>query len=360
MSDSFSVYEKIHKLLEECRAEAVMVTDPYNIRYLSGFSGGEGYLYISKNSRIIYVDSRYTIWAKNECYADFEVVETGRERYKEINRVINEEGIYTIAVEGKQLSYNQYMMLSESLEANELVPLGEQLNELRIIKSKEEIGFIKQAEKIGDDAFSYILGELKTGMTEKDVALKLEFYMRTHGADGLSFDVIAASGINSACPHAMPSDKKLEYGDFLTLDFGCVYKGYCSDMTRTVVMGKASDKQKDIYNIVKSAQAEALNSIKAGITGKEADSYARQIIEDAGYGDCFGHGTGHGIGLFIHEMPALSINSDMLLKPGMVVSVEPGIYVEGFGGVRIEDAVAIEENGVCNLTESTKELLEIQ
>lgn len=345
--------------------QALIIADPYNVRYFSGFSGGEGYLFMTESKKTVLVDSRYGIWAKNECN-DSDIIVIGSEGYYPwFNKLIKSYNINEILLEGDYLSHNIFERMKEKLECDSIISISNELTKDRMVKSEEEIEKVKKAEKIGDDAFTHILTYIKDnykrpeGLTEKQVALELEFYMRSHGASALSFDVIAASGLNSASPHAMPSDRGLCEGDFLTMDFGCVYEGYCSDMTRTIVIGKASEKQIHIYNIVKHAALTALDNIKAGMTGKEADKIARDIIEEAGYGSNFGHSLGHGIGLFIHELPTLSKRDDTVLKPGMIVSVEPGIYIEGFGGVRIEDAVVIEENGIRNLTESTKELIEI-
>lgn len=350
------VLDSMNDIMERAGVQAVIVTDPYNIRYLCGFSGGEGYLYISKHSRVMYVDSRYTLWAESECH-DCVVETTGLKQYEEVSERIVKEGIDSIALEGKHLTYNMFREISEALPCENITAVNDELDNMRTVKGEDEIELIEIAESIGDEAFEYILGEIKPGMTEKETALLIEMYMRSHGADALSFDVIAASGINSAKPHAVPSDKKICNGDFVVLDFGCKYHGYCSDMTRTIVVGKPDNKQTEIYNIVKRAQQAALDNIKAGMTGKEADAIARNVIEEEGYADCFGHGLGHGIGLYIHEMPRLSRLSDTVLESGMVVSVEPGIYIDGFGGVRIEDAVVIEDDGVRNLTKSSKELI---
>ena len=197
-------------------------------------------------------------------------------------------------------------------------------------------------------------------VTEKQVAAHIEFYMRDAGAEGTSFDTIAASGIHSSMPHAVPTDKVLEEGDFLTMDFGCLVNGYCSDMTRTIVYGRADEKQKEIYDVVLQAQMAALHAIKPGMTGKEVDAIARDVIKEAGYGDCFGHSLGHSVGLEIHETPCFSPREESVIELGMVITVEPGIYVEGFGGVRIEDVVVITENGCENITHSPKERMEIQ
>ena len=238
-------------------------------------------------------------------------------------------------------------------------PLGDLIERERRIKTPEELKLLRKAEAIGDKAFSDILNILKPGMTELEVAAELEYSMKKNGATGLSFDTIAASGINSSMPHAIPGTKKLENGDFLTMDFGCLYEGYCSDMTRTVVIGKASDEQKKIYNIVLKAQTEAVSGIRAGLKCIDVDRIARSIIEEAGYGRYFGHGLGHSVGLYIHESPALNTRDETVLVEGMIETIEPGIYIPGFGGVRIEDMGAVTKDGYDNFASSPKELIEI-
>ena len=200
---------------------------------------------------------------------------------------------------------------------------------------------------------------MKPGMTELEAAAELEYLMKQEGAEDLSFNTIVASGLNSSMPHAIPGTKQFEKGDFITFDFGCKYKGYCSDMTRTVVLGKASDKQKEIYNVVLKAQLAGLDALKAGKSGASVDKVARDIIADAGYGEYFGHGLGHSVGLFIHENPRLSPSDDTILKENMIETVEPGIYVPGLGGVRIEDMVVVTKEGHINLAHSPKELIEL-
>jgi len=249
--------------------------------------------------------------------------------------------------------------MKENLCVDTWVPLKGDVDALRQIKSEEELEYLEKAEAIGDLAFEKILTILKPGMTELEVAAELEYQMKKAGAENFSFSTIVASGLNSSMPHAIPGEKKLEEGDFVTMDFGCTYKGYCSDMTRTVVLGKASEKQKEIYNTVLKAQLAALDAIKAGVTGKSVDKVARDIITEAGYGECFGHGLGHSVGLFIHEEPRLSPAGETVLEENMIETVEPGIYVPGFGGVRIEDMVAVTKDGCKNFTHSPKELIEI-
>jgi Xaa-Pro aminopeptidase len=218
---------------------------------------------------------------------------------------------------------------------------------------------IKKAEAIGDAAFSEILPYIKPGTTELEVAARLEFIMKMKGVQNLSFPSIVASGINSSMPHAVPSQKKIETGDFVTLDFGCTCEGYCSDMTRTVVVGKASDKHKEVYQLVLEAQMAALDFIKAGYQGKEIDKVARDIIYKAGYEGCFGHGLGHSVGLNVHENPRLSPMEEEIIQEGMTETVEPGIYIKGFGGVRIEDLVVVTGTGCENFTHSPKNLIEL-
>ena len=353
-------YEKLAKLLDAKQLDAVLVSDGYNMRYLSGFTGATGYLLITKNSKTLFTDSRYTIAATMQA-PDYTVVEVdaARDYCKVINQVLSAEGLVTLGFEANQVRYSTYQNLKERLEAKELVPLGGELADLRRIKTAEEISLHRQAEHIGDIAFEEILNELKPGVTELEVAAKLEYIMKMNGADKLSFESIVASGVNSSKPHAEPGHKKIESGDFVTMDFGCVYNGYCSDMTRTVVVGKASNKQKEIYNTVLAAQLAVLDMLKPGLKGKEYDKVARDVIYGAGYEGYFGHGLGHSVGLEIHENPRFSMMEEDIVEAGMIMTVEPGIYIPDFGGVRIEDMVVLTEAGYENLTKSRKELIEL-
>ena len=261
--------------------------------------------------------------------------------------------------EDESLLCSQIDKMKEALPVDVWTPLKDRIDALRCIKTEEELAYLAKAEEIGDRAFAKLLPLLKPGMTELEAAAELEYLMKKEGAEDLGFNTIVASGLNSSMPHAIPGEKKLEAGDFITFDFGCKYKGYCSDMTRTVVLGKASEKQKEIYGVVLKAQLAALDALKAGVSGSSVDKVARDIITEAGYGDCFGHGLGHSVGLFIHENPRLSPSDDTILQAGMIETVEPGIYVPGFGGVRIEDMVIVTEEGHINLALSPKELIEI-
>lgn len=352
------------KLLEEKGMDAAFIASPANIRYLSGFAGTDSYMYLSGRKQVILTDSRYTLQAKEEGEGcEVRTIKGDRVYGVLLKELLEEDKVSCLGFEDNAVTWQTVKKLQDAAgdgkEGERWVPLGESLSLLRAVKDEDELEKLAHAEQIGDEAFSYILTQIKPGVTELEIAAKLEYYMKSHKAQEKSFDTIAASGLHSAMPHAVPSEKVLEKGDFLTLDFGCRYQGYCSDMTRTIVIGKASEKQKEIYSIVLEAQEEALSGLRAGMTGAEGDSLARKVIEKAGYGEYFGHGLGHSVGLEIHERPALSSKDDTILKPGMIETVEPGIYIPGFGGVRIEDMVVLTEDGIKNLTGSPKELIEL-
>ncbi len=353
-------YNKLQELLATKKIDAILISDGYNMRYFSGFTGATGYLLITKSSKTLFTDSRYTIAAMTQA-PDYTVVEVdaARDYCKVINRVLEAEYIKTLGFESLQVRYSTYENLKARLTAKELVPLKGELADLRRIKTAEEIALHRQAEHIGDIAFEKILEELKPGVTELEIAAKLEYIMKMNGADKLSFESIVASGVNSSKPHAEPGHKKIEYGDFVTMDFGCVYNGYCSDMTRTIVVGKASEKQKKIYNTVLKAQLAVLDMLRPGLQGKEYDKVARNVIYGDGYEGCFGHGLGHSVGLEIHENPRFSMIEEDIIEAGMIMTVEPGIYIPDFGGVRIEDMVVMTESGYENLTHSKKDLIEL-
>ncbi len=375
--------DKIDKLLSEAKVDLALITDEANMRYLSGFTG-EGYLLLTKTGSKVVTDSRYTIAAKAEC-PDFEVVEWDKiGYYKPAMDAAKDKAVKRIGYEDKYLTVAAFNQFEKKLGRYALLkPLGDKADGLRQVKDDKEIEYIAEAEAIGDRAFARlmldmgadadVLGEVggevskyhvrtpiepeKT--TEKQIAAKLEFYMKDEGGEGLSFETIAASGTNGAKPHAVPEDKLLKKGELLTLDFGCVYKGYCSDMTRTIAIGKVSDELKKIYDIVKNAQETALKGIRPGMTGKEIDSLAREVIRKEGYAKYFGHSLGHSVGLKIHEKPGFSQREKTVITEGMVVSVEPGIYVENLGGVRIEDLVVITKKGIRNLSHSIKDLISV-
>ena len=251
------------------------------------------------------------------------------------------------------MNYNTYSQLSKSFD---VVPLTGEVEKIRLIKTDEELDLIIKACEIADQSYEYILTYVKAGMTELEVKNELEAHMTSLGASGPSFDTIVASGHRGALPHGVASDKVIEDGDMVTLDFGAWYKGYASDITRTFAVGSVSPEMEEIYNIVLESQLKSLDEIKAGMTGKEADSIARDVISAKGHGEHFGHSLGHGLGLEVHELPGLSQKSTMTLEPGMVITIEPGIYVDGLGGVRIEDDAVVTEKGLKKLTHSSKKL----
>ncbi len=347
---------RIERLCESLHDnEAAFISSYPNIFYYSGFTSGDAYLLISHDARYIITDSRYTIQAREQA-KDFELIDIKNG----FEKVFSKTAAKYIGFEENSMSVREYKKLRTRLtEAQDFVEMNKVISKPRMIKDSGEIKRIGEAERIGDEAFSHILGKIKAGMTEKEVALELEFFMKKQGASALSFDTIAASGVRSAMPHGAASDKRIENGDFLTLDFGCIFEGYCSDMTRTVVVGRANAKQKEIYDTVLRAQEAALVAVKAGAPCRCVDAAARDVITEAGYGDCFGHGLGHSVGIEIHESPSFSPRSDDVVENGHVITVEPGIYVDGFGGVRIEDLIAVENDVARNLTHSPKELIEI-
>jgi Xaa-Pro aminopeptidase len=352
-------YLRVQEILQKLSINAVLISNGNNMRYVSGFAGATGYLYISEKRHAVITDFRYTIQAEMEAEG-YEVITIGNGGYEEaINDVISTDGVSRLGFEAEDMLFSSYNKLKENLKVKELVPIGNEITSMRRIKTPRELELIKQAEAIGDQVFTEILTFIKPGMTELELAARIEYLLKLKGGQGLSFNAIVASGINSSMPHAVPSSKKIETGDFLTMDFGCIYEGYCSDMTRTIVIGKATEKQKEIYNLVLKAQEAALDFLKAGYKGKEVDKVARDIIYGAGYEGCFGHGLGHSVGLHIHENPRLSMLEEDIILAGMTETVEPGIYIKGFGGVRIEDLVVVTDDGIENFTHSNKNLIEL-
>lgn len=368
----FKRFEK--EILCAKKIDGMLISSPANMRSCSGFRG-EGIVYVSRELKLVFTDSRYTIAARQEC-PGFEIIQYKGNIYESWIKVLigktgeKENSDISIGYEDENMTVQTYHTILALLKKYELsgvkfVPVHKRLEGLRQVKTPEEIRDIEKAEQIGDKAFEKIVEKIREirqsgkSLTEKQVAAWIEFYMKELGAENTSFDTIAASGIHSSMPHAIPTDKVLEEGDFLTMDFGCRVNGYCSDMTRTIVYGRAAEKQKEIYEIVRKAQEAAIDAVRPGMKGCEVDAVAREMIREAGYGECFGHSLGHSVGLMIHETPCFAPRDESVIEPGMVITVEPGIYVEGFGGVRIEDVVVITEDGCRNITHSPKELIEI-
>lgn len=346
--------EKIRNGLEERHIDAALVFEPHNIYYISGFTGGEGCVVITESRAYLVTDFRYIEQAKNES-PEFEVVRVDNPA-KDLSGFISGLGISSVGFEEDFVSFGTYTNLKSSLEDIELIPLNGLIEDIRQVKDEDEVDRISKAQVLAEEALSYVKGMIRPGLTERQIALELEFYIKKKGSSGLSFDTIVASGLRSSLPHGKATDKVIEDGDFVTIDFGIVWDWYCSDMTRTYVVGRASDKQKEIYNVVLEAQVTALEGIKAGLTGIEADKLARDIIEKYGYGDYFGHGLGHGVGLQVHELPMVNKRGAKPLEENSVITCEPGIYIPGFGGVRIEDLLVVKDNGILNLTHIDKKL----
>lgn len=350
--------KRIRSIIKDLGADGVFIYSPANRRYLSGFTGSTGYVIISDKEMGFVTDFRYAKQAEAQCKG-FEILENKNPVEDYIAQMIMKYKITKLAYEDSYMTVNFFNKLKDKIEDVDFIPLDKNEGNIRIIKDQEELDYIGKAAGIADKAFEHILGFIKPGITENDIAMELEFFMKRNGASKLSFDSIVASGVRSSLPHGAPTDKIINSGDLLTLDYGCVYNGYCSDMTRTVVVGKADGKQKEIYNVVLEAQSEALLHIRAGVLGKDVDKVARDIISDAGYGDYFGHGLGHGVGLLVHEEPRLSQLGETPLEVNMVVTDEPGIYIPDFGGVRIEDLIVVGKDGPIVLSKSTKELIEL-
>ncbi|MGO0059937.1 M24 family metallopeptidase [Brevibacillus fluminis] len=352
--------EKLAKLREHFATmgiNALLVTNGQNRRYLTGFTGSAGIVLITHTEAILFVDFRYVEQAQAQAKGYTIVHLAAKEDiYREVAIRVEELGIKALGFEQSQLSFELYRKYADAVRT-ELVPLSGAVERFRMIKDSAELALIRKAAEISDAAFSHITGFIRPGITELDVANELEFTMRKLGASSSAFDIIIASGARSALPHGVASSKVIEKGDLVTLDFGAYYQGYRSDMTRTLAVGEPREELKNIYQIVLEALERGLAGIKPGITGREADAFTRDFIAQKGFGDKYGHGSGHGLGLDIHEEPFMSTKCDVVLEQGMVLTVEPGIYLPGIGGVRIEDDIVLTENGNERLTSSPKELL---
>jgi Xaa-Pro aminopeptidase len=350
--------EKIEKLRSNFSTlgiDGMLITSPFNRRYISNFTGSAGVVLISEEKAQFLTDFRYIEQASKQCQG-FEIIKITGSIPEEVAQQAKKLGIQKLGFEEDFLSYSSFKLYDKEIES-ELVPFSGVIEKLRLIKTDAELKILKVAADIADAAFKHILDFLRPGKTELEVSNELEFFMRRAGATSSSFDTIVASGHRSALPHGVASEKVIEAGDMVTMDYGCYYNGYVSDITRSVAVGEPDAKLKEIYDIVLEAQLRGMAGIKPGLTGKEADAITRDYITEKGYGEYFGHSTGHGIGLEIHEGPGLSMKSDVILEPGMVVTCEPGIYIPGLGGVRIEDDTLITENHNEALTHSTKELI---
>jgi Xaa-Pro aminopeptidase len=341
----------IRQLLQERRLDGVLVTGLPNLRYLSGYTGSDAALFVGLQVRWLFTDSRYTTQARAEA-PDFRVIEY-RLKVPEISAALKRRKVERLGFEPARMTHARFREFRRHLRGVKLVPLQSVFERLRARKTPAEIRKIQRAGNIARQALREALPLLKPGVRERDFALELEHLMKHRGADQVNFATIVASGRRGALPHGVASKKKLKAGELVTLDFGCSYLGYNSDQTLTFCLGRPTPRQTKIYEVVREAQALAIAAIRPGARLKDVDGLARDYIREQGFGRYFGHGLGHGVGLEVHEEPVLGPRSKGRLEPGMVVTVEPGIYLPGWGGVRIEDMVAVTESGGRVLTRSS-------
>ncbi len=348
--------EKLQEILKT--DEAAIITDSKNRFYFTKFPSSAGIVLITKKEAYFLVDFRYFEKAKKE--AQGIKVCLLKNTFGQIKEIFETLKIKRVLLENESLTFSEFNRYKRELEGYEITEkniLSKEIRSLRSIKAKREIENIKEAQRLTDETFEHIINFIKPQMSEREIALEMEFFMRKSGSEGVAFDFIVVSGENSSLPHGKPTDRKIKNGDFITMDFGAVINGYRSDMTRTIAVDSVTEKQRKVYETVLKAQEEAIRAIKPDAKCCDIDKIARDIIDKAGFENCFGHGLGHSLGLDIHESPACNTRDETLLQSGMIMTVEPGIYLENEFGVRIEDMVLVTESGCENLTKSPKELI---
>lgn len=348
--------EKLRSAMKKEKIDGFLVTSPYNLRYLTNFTGTTGLAVITLDKAYFVTDFRYTEQAAKQAQG-YEIVKNVGPIFDEVAKLCEKEEIQSLGFEEAFISFAQYGQLEDLLEETALIPISGMIEELREIKDENEVKIVRKACEIADRGIEHIWNTIKPGMTEIEVANQLDFYMRSLGATSVSFDTIVASGLRSAMPHGVASEKIIEKGELITIDFGCYYDGYVSDETRTFAIGDPGQKLKDIYQIVLEANLKVIEEAKPGMSGIELDTIARDHIASFGYGEAFGHSTGHGIGLEIHEGPNVSFRAEKRFVPGNIITDEPGIYLPGIGGVRIEDDLLVTSTGNEVLTKATKEFM---
>lgn len=354
-----SKFEKLMSILPE-GVDAALITDDINRRYFTGMKSSAGTVLAFRDKAYLIIDFRY-IEKATKTVKDAEVILQGK-LYDQINELLTKHGAKTLAVESATMTVSALNAVKSRVTAAEIVSsdeLSNAISKIRIVKTQDEIDKIIKAQRIAESAFEDVLNFIRPGVTEREIGLRLDFYMLSHGAEALSFDTIALTGANTSLPHGVPGETVVENGMFVLMDYGAMYEGYHSDMTRTVCVGKPTEKMESVYNTVLKAQLDSMAAIKAGVVGKDIDKIARDIITDAGYGDKFGHSLGHGVGVEIHEAPNASPLSDYVFENNMIVTVEPGIYLPDEFGVRIEDFVIVKENGCENMTLAKKSLISL-
>lgn len=350
--------ENLRQKLAEKEVDAILVSQPENRYYLSGFDGSAGFLLITPQKTVLATDFRYTEQAANQA-PDYEIFRTTGEMAEWLPKLLADFNLRSLGFESAHLTVSTHHRLSDILTniqpSLKLVPLEGVVESLRAVKEPEEIELITRAMKIADAALNYIGDRIEAGVTEKDVAWEIEQFMRQQGSQPLPFEVIVASGANAALPHHKPSTRAIRTGEPVIIDIGAKVEGYCSDLTRTIYPGKHEDRFNKVYDAVLSAQLVVMTTARAGMSGSEIDDLGRKMIEQEGYGEAFGHGLGHGIGLAPHEQPRLGPNSQDIIVDGMVFTIEPGIYLTGWGGVRIED-VGVMENGKIRIISRARKM----
>lgn len=350
--------KKIQEKLIEKNLDAVLITDEKNQRYATGFPFTDGAVLVARSDAWLLTDSRYIEAATNTaaCCCRVQMFDREHSRLSLLQAALKEAGVQRLGAEEQKLSHAEYLDYEKSLEM-ELLPAQAIFGELRASKSEEEIVYMREAQAISEKALEEVLHIIKPGMTERQVAAELVYHMLLNGSEGNSFDPIVVTGKKTSMPHGVPGDEIIREGDFVTMDFGCLKNGYCSDMTRTIAIGHATDEMKNIYNIVLDAQLAGIAAARAGIPGCEIDAAAREVITKAGFGQYFGHGFGHSLGLDIHELPGANLSGKAIMPLNCVVSAEPGIYIPGKFGVRIEDVMILHENGSEVITKAPKQLI---
>lgn len=350
-------FSRLRERLPDHGLDAMLVTSEVSRRYVTGFHSTAGVALVTGTRSFFFTDSRYTEDAATRIKdAEVRPVSAGSDYYEQVKEAL--DGAGAVGFEDACMSYAEYGKWSKKLET-ELVPAQALISTLRESKSADEIELMKRAQAITDEAFLEVLELIKPGVRETDISAELQYRQLIKGAEGMSFPPIVVSGQNSSLPHGAPGERRLEKGDFVTMDFGCVCGGYCSDMTRTVAVGCVTEEMRLVYETVLAAQKVGISAFRAGVIGKEVDAAARKVIDEAGYGEYFGHGFGHALGMEVHETPGASPSETRALPEGAVISAEPGIYLPGRFGVRIEDVVIVTGEGAVNITKSPKELLVI-
>jgi Xaa-Pro aminopeptidase len=340
--------------------DGMLISNPHNVRYLSGYKGDDSYLLMTEKAKYLITDARYTEQAAEEC-PGFEIIDwkiVGGKLSTAIDHIAKKENIELLGIEPEAINYKQFRDLDNMVSAK-LTCTTKIVEQLRTIKTPKEVEYIKRACEIGDKAFERILNDIKVGVTEKELSAKLAYYLKMEGSDARGYENILVSGKRTSLLHGIPSDKKVEYGDFVLMDFGAGYNGYLSDMTRTVVLGKANEKQKEIYDIEKRSGEEAISAIKAKKSTKEIYYASLKAMEKTEYIKYHYGSIGHGVGLAVHEEPYISPLCEYILEENNVITIEPGIYIPGWGGVRIEEQVLVTKEGCEILTNSPKQLIEI-